>query len=186
MPTISLQRKYHCFQLRDIHQATLPCWINRLLCQRRCPPNRTIDMPVRFRQSLLTRRSRISTATQIRMVAGFAEVIESEATLVAEGGFEPPTFGLRSNLPHKGMPAKARTLVVRDVDPPIHCACPCLPTLSSRTGARRSGEICLESWPIAEGGMALEIGVISVECSQFPRGYERVPGGGGRGDGHAG
>jgi hypothetical protein len=28
------------------------------------------------------------------MVAGFAEVIEREETLVAEGGFEPPTFGL--------------------------------------------------------------------------------------------
>jgi len=28
------------------------------------------------------------------MVAGFPEMIESEEILVAEGGFEPPTFGL--------------------------------------------------------------------------------------------
>lgn len=31
---------------------------------------------------------------QIRMVAGFAEVIESGATVVAEGRFELVTFGL--------------------------------------------------------------------------------------------
>src|SRR5580692_7722998 len=32
------------------------------------------------------------TSTQIRMVAGFVEVVEREETLVAEVGFEPPTF----------------------------------------------------------------------------------------------
>jgi hypothetical protein len=32
--------------------------------------------------------------SQIRMVAGFAEVIEGKDCLVAGGGFEPPTFGL--------------------------------------------------------------------------------------------
>ena len=36
------------------------------------------------------------------MVAGFAEVIEREETLVAEGGFEPPTFGL-CDLTHLSM-----------------------------------------------------------------------------------
>ena len=34
--------------------------------------------------------------SQIRMVAGFAEVINREETSVAAGGFEPPTFGLRA------------------------------------------------------------------------------------------
>jgi hypothetical protein len=35
-----------------------------------------------------------TTKQQIRMVAGFAEVIDRKEVLVAGGGFEPPTFGL--------------------------------------------------------------------------------------------
>jgi hypothetical protein len=45
-------------------------------------------------ESLDATFSNLRCEIQIRLVAGFAEVIESEATLVALGGFEPPTFGL--------------------------------------------------------------------------------------------
>ncbi len=53
------------------------------------------DDGTRTRDLLRDRQAMRPSFLSIRMVAGYSELIGPEQSLVAEGGFEPATFGLR-------------------------------------------------------------------------------------------